>query len=186
MKVVAQSTVADGSPYLHLGYTSATVIIPRTGLSDPGWILTSVGIVFLLVGLARRRGEEKLPRSPQKKRLLIAAASLAAVGFGLLWLGYRLGREEWAYPEEWTRMQQVQMLWTWQELPESAQAEIQTLDQLAQSEAKRVDAWQHSMTLEHRDGKCVVVSLGKDGLPGTTDDIVMELMPRQQHVTTQP
>ena len=95
MKIIAQSTQASGSPYIHLGYTSAT---PR----NPPMALLSGVIIFLGISMAYRLADANLTYVRRNSiKLVLGGYAVIILGcMGLLWSwphpSYSERREAWA------------------------------------------------------------------------------------------
>jgi hypothetical protein len=181
MKIIAQSTVPTSMPYVHLGYTAATITRPDGVLLVTGLLLMLAGAAVFGSWLAGRI----FPRLAflGRRPLLMLAGGTVLLFCGIVGggLAFRHSREVPVYPNGWTWMNAEMIL---QEIGKMKEAGQPIPTELTEDQfGTRVqDAWGHPMRLqvsgEAGAEKYSIISAGPDGTFGTDDDITHPKQPR--------
>jgi len=193
MKIVGQSTLANGSPYLHLGYLAATYTYtrPNARLFDGGLVVLAIGILMggsALVGWVAAKGTALDALRRNAKKLLVSAVVFILLGVIALKLSMSYGTkvEVAAHPEMMTQSNAHLLL--------RAAAELQSSGEPVPTDPAAVgvlvddprDGWLRPMRLVRTgdDGQDdhVVVSAGPDGEFGSEDDVHWAMDPDRDGV----
>ncbi|MFI5381053.1 MAG: hypothetical protein ACHRHE_17285 [Tepidisphaerales bacterium] len=183
MKIVGQSTVADGAPYIHLGYTAA---IPEPKLFGSALAVLIAGVV---VGFAIRFGKNKSGfttinflrrKNPRLVRVGTIMAIVGGVGLALSFV-YGNGTKDLRQKvETWSNAQSIlehidKSARFGKPIPTDMAALMAATTGTDGFNGDTTDGWRRQMRLvkEIRDGKegIFVVSAGRDGEFGTSDDL---------------
>lgn len=202
MKVIGQSTLADGSPYLHLGYTAATTLVLNKPWRDGGIVLLVAGAVFALRILQKRTAEGQrswhIGLSRRKRWIL---AGMACIGTSVVFfrISSRTGKMIHDYPEEFTRWQAQVALGAMVHVESEGKSGKEAIPAVReymrqQSGSDVVDGWFHDMRLlfpANSGDEYIVLSAGPDGVFDTPDDIKFaasrsDLISAAQPATTRP
>ncbi|MFI5381052.1 MAG: hypothetical protein ACHRHE_17280 [Tepidisphaerales bacterium] len=185
MKIVGQSTVANGTPYLHLGYLASTVLKPQASLLSGGQILLAAGIVVVsvatlrwvrsnlaVVALIRRKGVT----------LAVTGAALILAGGISMRAAFKYAKEVYVSPEYTTMKNAGGILAAMEACRQRGELIPGNMIVVKTSLGLPItDGWLNEMRLvkEVRDGKEVifVVSAGPDEKFGTADDMRLEWIP---------
>ena len=186
MKIIGQSTVADGMPFIHLGYTAATHLDQPPALLNTGLALLIVGVaVGFAHSLRRNKSGSTTSSSVRRKNSILVGTGVALAvvsGFGAMVLSFVYGKTVHTYPESFTRYNAFRIL---EQIDRSTRDGKPVPVDLAAAKARVAgmddfnlaikDGWFREMRLivETRGGKegIFVVSAGRDGEFGTSDDL---------------
>jgi len=167
MRIVAQSTLADGSPYLHLGYTSAMTTTEEHPSLTPGGIISIGGLLLAAASTqAKPLG---------RRRWWCAGVGLACVvlGIGLIVAAVTAtqSRTAPAFPDEWTMEQQSELIG----VARRSGRVVESLQDIPNWKDLARDGWQRIMRTERTSqGRLAIRSAGQDGQWNTQDDVVTE------------
>lgn len=180
MKIIGQSTVASGAPYIHLGYISASpsMIVKK---ADP--TLLFAGLAALIVGLATAfsvslgKTKSGLTSIHLVRRGIFfgGGLALALAGVMSILLAFAHGRRHDRNASATTHFAAGQVIMHIVDCVENGKPVPADMQQLRAGGVQTTDGWFRDMRLSiESDGKettCNVVSAGPDGQFGTEDDI---------------
>jgi hypothetical protein len=182
MKIFAQSTLANGSPYIHLGYGSTTMFKPQQTFLNGG--IASLILGMAMVGgvivskVASRVATLNLIRRRWIMFLVGGCLFMVMGGVGLC-LSYFYAREEYTWPEGVTNAEGRSILY----MIEKSRDRGQVITDLSGAGLSPdiSDGWRNPFRLvvtgEQAARTYTVLSAGPDGRFGTADDLRFTLEP---------
>jgi hypothetical protein len=185
MKIVGQSTLANGTPYIHLGYTAATYTQPQMKLLGGGLVAVLLGaaMAFRLVsGKTKSESSALILVRRKSRKFLLGGMALIIAGCICVVLAVTYGEELPSNPELDTHGRGYELLREVAELREQGKPVPSDIALLGRSHRApydgwaRHDAWGNLMRLVKKtdaDGSDVysVLSAGADGKFDTDDDV---------------
>ncbi|MHC4201465.1 MAG: hypothetical protein ACYSU0_15855 [Planctomycetota bacterium] len=180
MKLIAQSVVPPGLPYIHLGYLATTSTKPERPFLSAGLVLLVVGLgmAFKFTFGKTASGSSAVWMRWRKPVALTCAGLLVlAVGVAGVVLAYKRGEVVYDHPRSVTRGSMYSLakhvslnLATGKPVPQDPESIARELP--ADSRALH-DGWFRPLLVK-KDGadRYAVVSKGADGNLGTEDDMV--------------
>jgi hypothetical protein len=177
MKIVGQSTAANGMPYVHLGYLAATYS-KRT--HPPALIGGSLAVLALGVMMAfslvlgkAASGRTTLKFAPRRSRKLLIGGQVFII-LGVAGLALSLTYKEEVHYPGYTDENGWGLLAKIEDFRASGFQVPATIQELDPRPDAILDAWGHAMRLvtEDKDGVKTysIWSAGPDGKFGTSDD----------------
>ena len=180
MKIVGQSTLANGMPYVHLGYIAATYIEPNMALLSGGLAALTLGVVMAFSLLVRKMASGRTAFNfvcRRSKGLMVGAATLIFLGGIAVALAEAYKEERHVDPVGTTDSNGYAILRAMAERRKQGQPIPDDLAGLGLPSDVLTDGWMHPMQLVAADAGGLegysILSAGPDGRFGTADDIRM-------------
>jgi hypothetical protein len=183
MKVFAQSTLANGSPYIHLGYLSATHREPHTQFLLGGFASLALGVT--LVGFALLGKVPGVPAFAPIRRqwikFLLAGCALLVMGPVNMYWSYVYGRDVYVHAERVTEERSSWILKVIGDQMVQNQVVPDDLAKLAYPGEVPTDGWGNPLRLvvtrEKGSKTYAILSAGRDRRYDTADDLRFTLEP---------
>ena len=173
MKIVGQSTLAEGMPYTHLGYLAATYMKPNMALLGGGLVTLMLGVVmaFSLVTRKPESGRAGFSFVRRKSRkFLFAGVALIILGSASLAMSLAYRDPRWM-----TDTHATALLWRISDMRENGQQVPATIAEVDANPEAILDGWGQAMRLVAEDGEgrktYAILSAGADREFDTSDDI---------------
>lgn len=183
MRIIAQSTLASGSPYIHLGYGSATAREAQQTLLNGGIMGLILGLAMIGAAIINWAVSRAVGVGLSRRRsiiLLLAGLTFIVLGCISLKLSYVYAREYYGNPELATESRADSILATIRERRDRNQDVPADLPGLGVEQRELTDGWWNPLRLV-TDGTgektYSIVSAGPDGKFGTADDLRFTLEP---------
>lgn len=178
MKIVGQSTLANGTPYIHLGYIAATYMKPNMALLSGGLVALTLGVAmaFSLVISKTVSGRTAFNFVRRRsKKLMMGGITLIVLGGIAMALAVTYNEKRHIYPFDITHANARRILMAMAERQGLGQPLPDDLAGLDLSSDVRTDGWMHPMRLVTTDMGGLkgysILSAGPDESFGTVDDI---------------
>lgn len=184
MKIFAQSTLASGSPYIHLGYGAATAREIHRTLSTGGLMSLGVGMAIVGAVIAGKAAAGVAAFKPLRRHwivLLLGGCACMILGGISLYMSPVNVREYYVDPEGATIFRSMNILDAIEVLRIRNQAVPEDLSSLDLPPKTLEDGWMSPFRLviegEKGSQAYTILSAGPDGKFGTADDVSDSLQP---------
>jgi hypothetical protein len=178
MKIIAQSTLADGNPYIHLGYLSSTAIEKHMTPSTGGIVSLILGAAIVATAVVARLAAGVAPfRLIRRFWIFLSAGGCACMVLGgiALYLSPVQTREYYLNPEIVTMTRAEAIQDEIKQRRDSGQAVPNDLSGLGIEQRRLTDGWWHPFryVIDGEEGSrtYTLISAGPDGVFDTADDL---------------